>query len=403
MTGWRVTTLGDVITLQRGFDLTEKTANPGPYPVFSSGGLSYTTDSFKVDGPGVITGRKGVLGKVHYSPGPYWPHDTTLWVKDFKGAVPRFIYYFLQTLPLAQLDAGASNPTLNRNHAHLLPVTVPDLATQERIAGVLASLDELIVINRRRVEVLEDMAREIYREWFVRFRFPGNENVALVDSDAGPIPNGWQVTAVAEVASIDKGLSYKGMFLTDTGTPMANLKCFARDGGFRRDGTKPYSGPFKPKHTVQPGDLVLANADLTQAGAVIGSPALIPRRGFEDGGIISHHLFAVRLNDMALTPFLYQEFGGPAFRAYARGVASGTTVLGFRPADVLAYKFVLPPERLLSNYAALASDIRQSVDDLEDATEILGTIRDVLLPKLVTGQIEVSRLDLDAFVEGAVA
>lgn len=114
MTEWREVLLGDVLTLQRGFDLTEKEAAPGPFPVISSGGVSYTTDVAKVDGPGVVTGRKGVLGKVHFSPGPYWPHDTTLWVKDFKGSDPRFIYYFLKTLPLATLDAGASNPTLNR-------------------------------------------------------------------------------------------------------------------------------------------------------------------------------------------------------------------------------------------------------------------------------------------------
>src|SRR5215211_4843824 len=120
MSEWREALLGEVILLQRGFDLVEKSCIPGPYPVISSGGVGYTTAIRKVEGPGVVTGRKGVLGKVYFSSGPYWPHDTTLWVADFRGSDPRYIYYLLQTLPLASLDAGASNPTLNRNHAHLL-------------------------------------------------------------------------------------------------------------------------------------------------------------------------------------------------------------------------------------------------------------------------------------------
>lgn len=201
MTEWRSTTLGDVITLQRGFDLTQKEANPGPYPVISSGGPGYTSDVPRVDGPGVVTGRKGVLGKVFYTNGAYWPHDTTLWVKDFKGSVPRFIYYLLQTLPLASLDAGAANPTLNRNHAHLLPVVVPDHEAQVKIADILGSIDDLVENNRRRVASLEEMARAMYREWFVRFRFPGHEDVELVDSDLGPIPAGWHARTLGDVSA----------------------------------------------------------------------------------------------------------------------------------------------------------------------------------------------------------
>src|SRR5207249_110115 len=100
----------------------------------------------------------------------------------------------------------------------------------------------------------------------------------------------------------------------------ANLKCFLVGGGFRRDGTKPYSGAFKPKHMVTPGDVIMANTDLTQAGAVIGSPAIVPRRGFENGGLISHHLFAIRPRDTELTPaVLFHMLADDRFRSFARG------------------------------------------------------------------------------------
>jgi len=210
MTEWREARLGDVILLQRGFDLTQKSSPPGPYPVISSGGVGYTSAVARVQGPGVVTGRKGVLGKVYFSRGPYWPHDTTLWIKDFKGSDPRYIYYLLQTLSLASLDAGASNPTLNRNHAHLVPVRVPDSRTQKRVSAVLGVLDDLIENNRRRIELLEQMARAIYREWFVRLRYPGHESTALVDSVLGPIPARWEVFPASEVLEINPRIPLRG-------------------------------------------------------------------------------------------------------------------------------------------------------------------------------------------------
>ncbi len=243
------------------------------------------------------------------------------------------------------------------------------------------------------------MAQAIYREWFVHFRYPGHEYAALVDSPLGPIPEGWEVKRLGEVIDVDKGLSYKGVHLTEVGTPMANLKCFRTGCGFRRAGTKPYSGPFRPKHEIVPGDLIVANTDLTQAGMVIGSPALIPRRGFELGGIISHHLFAVRCAMPEIRPWLYQVFCEERFRSYARGVASGTTVLGFRPADLLSYPVAYPPRNLSGVFGTFAGHLGEMAEDLSDASEYLAGIRDLLLPKLLTGQIDVSGLDLDALTE----
>ena len=107
----------------------------------------------------------------------YWPHDTTLWVKDFRGNDPRFLSYFLQTLKLENFDVGASNPTLNRNHVHKIRVIFPkqvDTSETNR-RDSLRAYDELIESNNRRIALLEKLAEEIYREWFVRLRFPGHE------------------------------------------------------------------------------------------------------------------------------------------------------------------------------------------------------------------------------------
>ena len=123
----------------------------------------------------------------------FWPLNTSLYVRDFKGNDPRFVAVLLRSLDLARYDGAAAVPGLNRNHLHTLPVRVPDLPVQSVIAQVNRVFDDLIENNRRRVEVLEEMARAIYREWFVKFRFPGHEHAPMVDSALGPIPEGWEV------------------------------------------------------------------------------------------------------------------------------------------------------------------------------------------------------------------
>src|SRR6266481_6296981 len=115
---WIETTIGAQITLQRGIDITRSEQRPGLVPVISSGGASSYHDTAAAFGPGVVLGRKGVVGSVYYIREDYWPHDTTLWAKDFHGNDPRFVYYFFKSVApqIATMDVGSANPTLNRNH-----------------------------------------------------------------------------------------------------------------------------------------------------------------------------------------------------------------------------------------------------------------------------------------------
>lgn len=320
MTDWREVLLGDVCELKRGYDLPKGSRQEGAVPVVSSSGPTGFHSEAKVRGPGVVTGRYVTLGQVFYITEDFWPLNTALYVRDFKGNDPRYVAALLESMDLSQHDGAAAVPGLNRNQLHSLPIRLPDLRAQGLIAGILGSVDDFIKNNRRRIDVLEQITQDIYREWFVQFRYPGTEGASLVDSGPRPVPDEWKRVTLGEVVSLDKGLSYKGAYLTEAGVPMANLKCFRPGGGFRRDGAKPYSGPFKAEHQVSPGDLILANTDLTQAGSVIGSPAFVPRTGFESGGIISHHVFVVRCSEPVMWPFLYETFRDDGFRDYARGV-----------------------------------------------------------------------------------
>lgn len=397
MSEWRESTLGDVLTLQRGFDLTEKNANPGPYPVFSSGGLSYMVDRYKVEGPGVITGRKGVLGKVHYSRGPFWPHDTTLWVKDFKGSVPQFVYYFLQTLPLAQLDAGASNPTLNRNHAHLLPVIVPDPDTQSRIADVLGAIDDLIENNRRRVEILEQMARAIYREWFVKFRYPNREGVPLVDSALGLIPEGWGVSTCGAELNFTGG-----------GTPSKAEPAYWNEGTVQwytpSDLTK-NGWRYTAGSALRITELGLAksSARAFPAGSVLmTSRATLGVLAIATTEATTNQGFITILPDTRWTPGFVREWLD-SNAAELAALGTGATFKEITKGAFKTFPFVVPDQAVLDAHRNSTEPLEAQIHILEQESRNLTALRNLLLPKLVTGKIDVSHLDLDALIEEATS
>ena len=313
----------------------------------------------------------------------------------------RYLYYYLATDAavgwLEGHSVGATMSNLSAGVVEQLPVEFPDVADQDVIVGVLDSITRLIENNLRRIEILEEMARLIYREWFVHFRFPSHEDVELVNSDLGQIPEGWRYLPLGELSEVVKGLSYKGAHLGDEGVPMANLKCMAPGGGFRREGVKPYDGPFKDRHAVEAGDVVIANTDLTQAGNVIGSAAQLPSAVFGSGGLLSHHLFRVRLKDGASTgpDYLLSALQDDPFREWARGCASGTTVLGLRREDAERFPVLVPGQELVRRFEETVHPLRQLTAVLEDQCEVLAEARDLLLPRLISGELDVSDLDLD--------
>jgi type I restriction enzyme S subunit len=168
--GWVETTIGDQLTLQRGFDITKGQQNTGKVPVVSSGGIKSYHDKAMAKGPGVVIGRKGTLGKVFFLENDYWPHDTTLWVKDFKGNEPRFVYYLFAGLDVKKLDSGTANPALNRNLVHPIEVTWPRVEQQKTLVETLDTLQEethrLARLYERKLAALEALKKSLLHQAF---------------------------------------------------------------------------------------------------------------------------------------------------------------------------------------------------------------------------------------------
>lgn len=172
--GWRDCDISDLCTLQRGFDLTEATRKPGPVPVYSSSGLAYFHDEAKLQPPAVITGRKGLLGKVFLVEEPCWPHDTTLWVKDFKGNDPRYVSIFLDQFRLERFDAATSVPTLNRNSLVGHPIHLPPAPEQRVIAAALSDVDSLLSGLDRHITKIRDLKQAAMQQLLTgQTRLPG--------------------------------------------------------------------------------------------------------------------------------------------------------------------------------------------------------------------------------------
>lgn len=154
---WNLKSLLEIATLQRGKDLPKQNQIPGPYPIIGSAGIMGYHKEYICEGPGVVTGRSGTIGKLHYIEGPHWPHNTGLYVKDFHGNVPKFIFYLISLVDFKKYSSGVSVPTLNRNFIHNTILPVPSITTQQQIIYILSSIDQKLAVEQSRKEALDTL------------------------------------------------------------------------------------------------------------------------------------------------------------------------------------------------------------------------------------------------------
>ena len=414
---WRETRLGAVIELKRGYDLPKRERVPGPIPLVSSSGITDFHRMPKVAGPGVVTGRYGTLGRVYFVSDDFWPLNTTLYVHDFKGNDPRFISYFLKNIDFLPYSDKAAVPGLNRNHLHEARVWLPeDVNEQRAIAHILGTLDDKIEVNRRMNQTLEALAQALFKSWFVDFdpvrakmdsRDPGlPQSLAdlfpdhLVDSELGQVPEGWEVQTLADHFDAAKGLSYKGSGLGCSGIPLHNLNSVYEGGGYKYEGIKYYHGEYGERHHVRVGDVIVANTEQGHDRLLIGYAAIVPAF-YGERGIASHHIYRLRRKaDSPITAaFLCHLLNSFQMHQIVSGYTNGTTV-NMLPIDgVQEPMIVCPPQALVMAFDSLASMARYRCNDLVSESRTLATLRDTLLPDLISGVLRVK--DAERIVEFA--
>jgi len=373
----------EFVTLQRGFDLPKTEMRKGPFPVVGSTSIIGHHDEFKVEPPGVVTGRSGSLGTVQFLSERYWPHNTSLWVKDFKGNDPKFVYYHIQGLDFARFNAGAGVPTLNRNHLDTLEVDIPPLPIQQRIAGILSAYDELIENSQQRIKILEQMTRNLYREWFVHFRFPNHAKTPIVDSPLGKIPKGWEVKPVSDSFEISGG-----------GTPSRKEEAYWDGGTIQWFSPSDLTGAdtmFMDDSSDHITELGLAESSarlfpamsvMLTSRATIGAIAINMAQACTNQGFIT-----CLPNKQVPLYFLYHwlKDNVPTFER----MASGATFKEISRGVFKTIDFLQPAPELVCAFESQAEPIAKQMLALQRQTQNLRKTRDLLLPRLLSGQINV--------------
>ena len=377
----RQVTLGDLLELQRGYDLPEADRHPGAVPVIGSAGVTGFHDQARAKGPGVTVGRSGAsFGKVTYVREDFWPHNAALFVKNFKGNDVAFIRYLLEGIDFTSLNSGSAQQSLNRNYVYGVPVPLFALEQQLRIASTLSAYDDLIENCQRRIRILEDMARGLYREWFVHFRFPGADAIPRVDSPLGPIPQGWAAASLPECVHVNPRVKVP----REGDKPFVPMGYLANGSMLIAD-TEVRTGNSGAK--FQNGDTLFARITPCLENGKTGFVQFLP----DAQAVAFGSTEFIVLRSRTLTPeFLYLLARSEAFRNNA--IKSMTGASGRQRVQEKCFDTYLlaqPPRELLDRFSAVVAPSFRLIQQLHLRTDNLRRTRDLLLPRLLSGQIDV--------------
>ncbi|MEH8138540.1 restriction endonuclease subunit S [Gallibacterium anatis] len=356
------------------------------------------------------------------------------------GHIPEFYYYLLKN-NISLFEARASGSTFKEVSGQVVKDTelkIPDTETQRNIVKILKPLDDKITLNTQTNQTLEQIAQGIFKHWFIDFapvhakanalaRGETIEQAELaamaclsgktvekitalktedptayhqlqqtaaafpsefVETEMGQVPKGWEVENIGNIADVIKGKSYKSNELTNSTTALVTLKSFNRGGGYRIDGLKEYSGKYKPEQEVYAGELIIAYTDVTQAADIIGKPAMVMSNNNYEHLVISLDVAVVRPKNKYLKYFLYCLAMTERFQQHTKSFCSGTTVLHLGKNAVPSFQFAMPNQKLLIDLDKKLRSIFEKINLNTQENESLTKTRDELLPRLLSGEIE---------------
>lgn len=310
---------------------------------------------------------------------------TVLIRPDRSKADPAYLNYYLnapkQRHKLLSNSNGATVSHVNMPIIHNLPVDLPPLPAQQRIAGVLSAYDKLIENNRRQIKLLEEAAQRLYKEWFVDLRFPGHETTPIHNG----IPEGWTKESLLDLADVVRGCSYSSDQIVAGNRTLINLGNLTPFGGFRFGYEKPFSGKARPDQTVCQGDVVMGLTE--QATGLAGYAALLPC--VPTDSVISADLVKLSPREGVPRLFVYALLQYGRLSALISPLANGTKIKHLRPESLPRAVALLPATALMKRYAEVVKPMFDKIALAQQQIVAAREARDRLLPKLMSGEIEV--------------
>lgn len=316
-------------------------------------------------------------------------HDGWLLFRNFNGIHKEYLYYQFLIIrdELIQRSNGSVFNNLKTDILKDFEIILPSLPEQYAITEILSALDDKIELNLKTNITLQEMADALYKHWFVKF--DPFKNGKFVKTELGSIPQGWFVKPLKEVCTVERGLSYKGEFLAKEGKPLHNLNSIYEGGFYKYPGIKYYSGPYKERNTVSPGDLIVANTEQGHKYLLIGSPALIPKR-FGSNGIFSHHLYKIVPNNNSVSKiYLFHWLLQKDNRDRVTAYCNGTTVNMLKPAGFENPSLIVPDMKTIEEFDKIIQPYLDLKEELIEENYTVIQTRDYLLPKLISGEIRI--------------
>lgn len=289
----------------------------------------------------------------------------------------KFLYYVFSNKDfqsfIVENATGTTIPNVPLKGLREYTFNIPTLSEQKSIAAVLSSLDDKIDLLHRQNTTLEKMAETLFRQWFVE-----------------EAKEEWEEIRLGSIVEVINGVSYKSDDLNSSKTAMVTLKSFDRNGGFRMDGFKEYTGKYKEQHILKEGDLVVAHTDITQEADVIGNPIMVIGNPKYDTMVYSMDLVKVVSKDQNYSnEFLYLLMKSNEFKEHCLGYSNGSTVLHLSKKAVPEYEMKLPPNNLINVFSKMVKPLVQKQFKNQTQIRTLTALRDTLLPKLMSGEVRV--------------
>ena len=387
--------LGDILELQRGYDLPHSEMEEGNVPVAGSSGIIGYHSISKIDPPCITIGRSGSVGKLFFYNEAIWPHNTSLYIKSFKNNNEKYIFYLLKTVDFERLCDSSVVPSLNRNFVY--PIKVPfydNIADQQKIAAVLSSLDDKIALNNRINAKLEQMAKRLYDYWFVQFDFPvschselvseshseemlnqvqHDERIKPYKSSGGKmeyheelkreIPAGWEVKKLGEIALVKRGTT-----ITEKDTTKGNVKVVAGGLDFS----------YYHNQSNRKANCITVSGSGENAGFV----------NFWREPIFASDCSTVQCENDIDTMLCYFALKMQEKRFYR--ISHKSAQPHIYPKDVAEIPIVVPNEAVKSKISDFFLKSNWKIALIEKETQKLTALRDRLLPLLMNGQVEVN-------------
>ncbi|MCD2478429.1 MULTISPECIES: restriction endonuclease subunit S [Staphylococcaceae] len=390
--------LKDLVNIKYGKN-QKNVKNPrGEYPILGTGGIMDYADDFLYDKPSVLIGRKGSIGKVKYIEEPFWTIDTLFYtIVNENLVIPKYLYYKLSQIDFNYYNEGTTIPSLRTETLYKIDIDLPKKNIQKKVVNLLNTIDEKIENNQKIIANLQELSQTLFKRWFVDFEFPdenGNPYKSsggeMIDSELGNIPRDWEVNELGNYVDIIKGLSYKGAFLDkqherNDSFPLLSISNFNFISGFKSNKTKYYFGDYKERHLVNSGDILIAATDLTQDRKILGAPAIVPN--LNKTMIFSLDVF--KITETTIPKYvLYFLLQSAKYREFVEGSATGTTVIRIAKNVILKVPIVIDKDISLT-FDNLIKPYMEKIEHLSQENQKLTQLRDTLLPKLMSGEIEI--------------